>query len=212
MIGTVHLDRDSAPVLIDLLDMLMPTVIGVETSQFSIDFRLNKGRELRYRYLRFLKARGEDQDSCTELGWRIRMLSMPYEYLCARIAGRSHGIRPMHLSRNRESIAGLAPLAREPKDHLHLFLLAGLPRNIELEIDTERQRALSMNMKGIRSSIRERIMARNIGILIQERHRVVAVMGWEHLCTDIPGTAASLLSDLNPVRLLVVGGAVQWII
>jgi hypothetical protein len=85
--------------------------------------------------------------------------------------------------------------------------LATTGRRLTAELSYQTQRALSGDTGGSTAGPRDRILARSIKGIVEEG-TITAVLGWEHVSEKVPGNVASLLTALQPLGFLVVGGTV----
>ena len=206
LVGTVHLDRQSYWALKELLLALESRVIASEMSPWGIAFRHGRGRQLKGQLGGYLRRNGGTVHEAGELTALVRLLSFPHEYLAARAVARATGAQLVHLGRDRDSQARLGWLLKTQWDENRLGELVASGKSFVAELSYQRRRALDGDSVGIRPGLRDRLLSGKLDELLSGRATVAAVLGWEHVCGNVPGNVSSLLKSYNPAGFLVVEG------
>ncbi len=214
LVGTVHLDFDSAPTLMRLLEDLEPCGVTVEISRFSVEYR-EKMEAV------WLARLAEIQRSRPHIGthYRIellrRQLSMPFEWRVAKgfcgprqipcipvdWGGLAKAELPTWLS-ELVTPENLEALAAQPPLELHDYL--------ESHRDRARrafQRSLQVRAPWSDSPSwerREKILTKRVETLLKRFERLVHIGGWSHVVPSFSNNMASgLLSVLKGVFLVL---------
>ena len=214
LIGTVHGDPRGYGRAWKLLHQLQPDLITVETSPFSVRYRLRQEK----RWQRLLRLALEDLPASEREHPAIQRLraqvALPFEFRVARDYSYAYGIpwRPLDLGaaarRHLPRYAGellstdnLRALLASEEVSLEEFV-AGELRRARLAYERSPWRLPTHSAP--ETLRRERVLAKRLRRLAQRGRRVVHLGGWEHLVPwrDLSGLRG-LLADLQPETLLL---------
>jgi hypothetical protein len=214
LVGTVHGDPRGLARAAKLLRHLVPDLVTVEISPFSLRYR----RRHADAWQRQLAAALAQLPQAAALHLAIRRLTaqiaLPFEVRAARDYARLSNTpwRPLdlgsvsrrHLPRYGPELlspANLQALLATPDGALHDFV-AGQFRRARQALAQPPRRPVS---SGVPETLRrERYLARRLRSLARRHRQVVHLGGWEHLVDwrDSPGLWRHL-ADLTPRRLLL---------
>ncbi len=218
IVGTIHLDIASAPVLGRLLERLDPCAITVEISRFSVEFRSSMEERWQERLRRILDAVPEARNH-----YRVellrRQLSMPFEWTVSSSYASVRGIRCMAVDSGALAREELPSWMDTLLTEDNVRALASLPV-VEMDDYFARHRREALEtLSGQRNVVtfppaskfwgrRENILRKRVDRIRKKFKRTVHVGGWTHAVPFGGGTLASrLMPDLKGIFLVLPG---EW--
>ena len=220
LVGTVHLDPRLRELIFELLNILSPSVITVEISRFSLDFReknelpwLNKLRRLKKR----LPVNDKDYSAIRLLE---RQLMISREWMAASSYGEKNNIPVIPVDSSvlarkelpdwKDTLIGfknIKNLAGEPDFDLSSYFM-DCYRQAEATLVGHKEYPAPIHpMRWLKDGLwqkRERVLATRIRRVHRVKRPVVHIGGWMHLIHGSPwDTISDLLSNLKPVRLFI---------
>jgi len=215
LLATVHGDPAGYARAWRFLEYLLPEIITVEISRFSVRYREGAAKGWQRRLAAALKELPPGAETHLAVARVAAQVGLPFEYRAARDWGRAHGVPVKFLDSGALSRRHLPRYDQELLSRENLALLLETSASLSLAefVFGEFQRArLAMAGKikprlvplSGESGRREQLWARRLRRLADGNQRLVHLGGWEHL---VPwpdgGGLPHLLSDLNPCVLLL---------
>ncbi len=220
LLGSLHLDRHSAPELKKKLSGIRPHVITVEISRFSLSFR-NRAMPVWFTVLRrnlcVLPARRRGHPGIRLLA---RQLRIPWEWAAASAYAAEAGIRCIPVDSGNFARMELPAWHAELLGAENLRMISSEPWFDLEQYFAARRRYARFNLEG--NSIpcrtahplsyletpcwqhREHVLARRIHRVAGACGRTAHVGGWTHLMTGTYWkSVADLLEPLRPEKLTV---------
>ncbi len=206
MLGTIHRDKEGAPLLSRWLDYLKPDVITLEFSRYGMMFRKTHGTALRAR-LDALAAKtglGAEPSSREALRALHDYIELPYEYTeTSQYADRLS--IPLHLvDLDLFSYINLRSMD-ELLDEKNMLTWFGERKELVNEMESQRALARIFFDKGIKTFsytdemlTRDRHVKENLALLARhyKGRRLLHVCGWQHLSDP-----HNIYDPLNPVKV-----------
>jgi hypothetical protein len=220
LVGTVHLDPRLRELISELLNILSPSVLTVEMSRFSLDFRKKNEMPWLNKLHRFKKRLPIKDKNHSAIRLLERQLMVSREWTAASIYGEKNNIPVLPVDSSALArkelptwedslidIKNMKKLAGEPEFDLSSYFM-DCYRQAEATLAGHKGHPDPIHpMRWLKDGFwqkRERMLAARIRGVHRVKRPVVHIGGWMHLIHGSPwDTISDHLADLRPVRLFI---------